>query len=160
MSHLRGNWLLLTLLAIYGAYVGIGMITPKPYVFKVVAILLLMAGGYMFLRYAGKTWDILWRQERGKYGAHHAILGTCELGLGLLYTGMYRLVWDHFGQPDAWSLTWYSSLGAFMIAKGAFRVATSPSDEILSPRFPGGFWKIVLVIFGMIVAFVAGTRFG
>ena len=159
IDHIRGNRLLITLVIIYVAYVGIGWFTPRPYISSVVGILSLMAGTFMFARYAGKAWDILWKQERGKYGAHNAILGATELALGMCYSGMYRLIWNYYGSPETWSGTWFSSLGLFLVAKGAYRMAISPTDDINPHNFPDGFWNVVLWVFAIIIAFIAGTHF-
>jgi len=159
INNLRGNWLLWSLVAIYAAYVGIGYATPRPYISSVVGIMSLLAGSFMFARYAGKAWDILWYRERGKYGAHNAILGAAELALGMVYSGLFRLLWNYFGQPDTWQATWFSSLGLFMIAKGAYRMAISPADEVGTPHFPDGFWNVLLWVFGLVIAFAAGASF-
>lgn len=160
MQHIRGNWLLISLAVIYAAYVVIGHFTPRPYISSVVSIMALMAGTFMFARYAGAAWRVLWKHERGAFGAHQAVLGAAELGLGMVYSGMYRLVWNYYGQPDSWAATWFSSLGLFMIAKGAYRIALSPTDDIPTHRFPEGFWTIILWLFGLICAYVAGATFG
>lgn len=159
-SHIRGNWLLLTLVTVYAAYVLVGHYTPRPYISSVVGIASLIAGLFMFFRYARTAWDIIWNQERGAYGAHNAVLGAAELASGMIYSGSYRLVWNYFGQPESWTGTWFSSLGLFMIAKGAYRVALSPTDDLPSHRFPEGFWTIVLWLFGLMIAYVAGATFG
>lgn len=160
IRHIQGNWLLFTLVVVYAAYVVIGMVTPRPYMSSVVAIMALLAGLFMFGRYAVKAWDIIWNQERGLYGAHNAVLGAAELALGMVYSGMFRLIWNYYGQPDNWSATWFSSLGLFMIAKGAYRVALSPSDDLQTQRFPEGFWTVVMWLFGLMIAYVAGATFG
>lgn len=159
-QHIRGNWLLISLAVVYAAYVCVGMMTPRPYISSVVGIMATLAGAFMFSRYAGKAWDILWNRERGMYGAHNAVLGAAEFSLGLVVSGLYRLAWNYFDQPLAWSGTWVSSLGLFMIAKGAYRMAISPSDDIAQTKFPDGFWSVVIWLFGLMVAFVAGTHFG
>lgn len=158
--HIRGNWLLITLVTIYVSYVLIGHYTPRPYISSVVGIMSLIAGLFMFGRYARTAWDILWNRERGSYGAHNAVLGAAELSLGMVYSGMYRLVWNYFEQPDTWTGTWYSSIGLFMIAKGAYRMALSPTDDLPTHKFPEGFWTVALWLFGLMIAYVAGATFG
>jgi len=160
MRHVRGNWLLITLAVVYAAYVCVGILTPRPYMSSIVGIMALAAGLFMFTRYASKAWDILWNQERGQYGAHNAVLGAAEVALGIVYSGMYRLVWNYYGQPDTWQATWFSSLGLFMIAKGAYRVAISPAEELQSHRMPEGFWTVVMWLCGLMIAYVAGATFG
>lgn len=160
MQHIRGNRLLLTILLIYAVYIFVGHFTPRPYVSSIVGILSLGAGIFMFTRYAATAWDVLWNQERAQYGAHDAVLGAAELALGMIYSGMFRLLWNYFEQPDTWSGTWFSSLGLFMIAKGAYRVALSPSEDLPTHRFPKDFWTIVMILFAMIIAYVAGATFG
>lgn len=159
IEHIRGNWLLLSLMMIYGLFALVGEITPKPYLAFAVGIMAFLSGAFMFVNYAPKAWDILWRKERGKYGAHNAILGGAEFSLGLVVSGGGRLLWYYFDRPEAWSGSWPLSLGLFMVAKGSFRMAISPTDETLSPRFPEGFWAFVLWVSGLVVAFIAGTHF-
>jgi len=160
IDHIRGNRLLLTLVGVYTAYVLFGYFTPRPYMSNVVGILALIAGLFMFARYAGKAWDIVWNRVRGEYGAHDAIVGAAEFAGGMIYSGMYRLVWNFFDQPDAWTGTWFSSLGLFMIAKGAYRVALSPTDELPIHRLPKDFFTIMVILFAIMIAYVAGATFG
>lgn len=129
MKHLQGNWLLFRIDAIYAAYVLVGVSVPRPLMFNAVAILATIGGTVLFARYSREAWKILWDQERGKYGAHHAVLGAAEVGLGLMYMGLFRLTWNYFDQPDSWFATWFSSLGLFMVAKGTFRQGHIPSRD-------------------------------
>jgi hypothetical protein len=160
IQHIRGNWLLITLIIVYVAYGIVGWLTPRPYMSSIVGIMALMSGVFMFSRYAGAAWRVLWGRERGEVGAHQAVLGVVEFAAGIIYSAMFRLVWNYFGQPDSWTSTWFSSLGLFMIAKGAYRVALSPTDDIPTHRFPEGFWTVVLWMFGLMIAYVAGATFG
>lgn len=159
MNHLRGNWLLFRILLFYGLYIGVGLIIPKPYLFSIVSILATVGGIVLFARYAPEAWRILWQQERGQYGAHHAVLGAAEVGLGLMYMGLFRLTWNYFGQPDSWQATWFSSLGLFMIAKGVFRQGMSPNEDALLIGLPRKFWNIFLFAVSMLLAFIAGSYF-
>lgn len=159
MNHLRGNWLLFRILAVYAVYVSIGLILPRPHLFNAVAILAAIGGTVLFARYAREAWRILWNQERASYGAHHAVLGAAEVGLGLMYMGLFRLVWNWFEQPDSWSATWFSSLGLFMVAKGVFRQGTSPGEGSLLIGLPQRFWIWLLWAVCLILAFLAGTHF-
>lgn len=159
MKHIQGNWLLLRILAIYAAYVAIGMAVPRPHIFNAVAILAALGGTVLFARYARETWRILWDQERGAYGAHHAVLGATEVGLGLMYMGLFRLTYNHFGQPETWQTTWFSSLGLFMIAKGVFRQGTSPAENALLIGLPRRFWNWLLFAVCVLTAFLAGTHY-
>lgn len=159
MKHLRGNWLLFRIVVIYALYVAIGIATPRPYMFNVVAILAAVGGTVLFARYSREAWRILWNQERGSYGAHHAVLGAAEVGLGLMYMGLFRLVWNWFGQQDEWSATWFSSLGLFMVAKGTFRQGTSPGEDMILAGLPRRFWNWLLWFVCLMLAFLAGTHF-
>lgn len=160
IQHLRGNRLLLTLAIVYAAFIGVGLITPRPYMSSIVGVVATMTGAFMFSRYAGKAWDIIWNQERGKYGAHDAILGAAEMALGVVYSGLFRLTWTWYGQPDSWQATWFSSLGLFMIAKGAFRIAISPNEDIAPNRMTEGVWTVMMWLFVVMVAYIAGATFG
>lgn len=159
MIKIRHNWLLLQVALIYAGYALIGALTPRPYMASAVSILGLMAGIILFARYAGKAYDILFRMERGEYGGHNSILGAAEMSLGVVYSGMFRLLWVYFGQPDNWTATALSSLGLFMTAKGAYRLAISPSEVDEPSHFPDWFWHRLLWIFGLIIAFICGAHF-
>lgn len=159
-EHLRGNRLLLTLVIVYAAYIVVGIFTPRPYMSSIVGIVATMAGVFMFSRYAGKAWDIIWKRERAKYGAHDAILGAAEMALGIVYSGLFRIAWNWYGQPESWQATWFSSLGLFMIAKGAFRIAVSPNEDLLPHRMTEGVWTIIMWLFVVMTAYVAGATFG
>lgn len=160
INHLRGNWLLLSLIGVYAMFVLVGELTPRPYLAGAVGVMAFLSGMLMFLSYASKAWDILWNRERGPYGAHNAILGGAEFSLGLVVSGGARLAWYYFERPEAWSGHWILSLGLFMVAKGAFRMAISPTDDSLTPRFPEGLWYAVLWMVGLVVAFLAGRFVG
>lgn len=159
MKHLQGNWLLFRIVAIYAVYVVVGISIPRPLIFNAVAILATIGGTVLFARYSREAWRILWNKERGTYGAHHAVLGAAEVGLGLMYLGLFRLVWNYFGQPDAWQASWYSSLGLFMVAKGTFRQGVSPVEDGLLAGLPRRFWNWLLWAVCLMLAFLAGTHF-
>lgn len=159
MKHFQGNWLLFCIVAIYAAYVTVGSLIPRPLMFNAVAILATIGGTVLFARYSREAWKILWDQERGKYGAHHAVLGAAEVGLGLMYMGLFRLTWNYFDQPDRWSATWFSSFGLFMVAKGTFRQGTSPGEDALLAGLPRRFWNWLLWGVCLMLAFLAGTHY-
>jgi hypothetical protein len=46
-----------------------------------------------------------------------------------------------------------------MIAKGAFRLATSPDELDDLHRFYDRYWLIILWLFSLVVVFVAGAHF-
>jgi hypothetical protein len=161
MNHLRGNWLLFRIIAIYAAYVVLGAwVVSWPHMFNLVALFATIGGIVLFARYAREAWHILWDKERGRYGSHHAVLGAAEVGLGLIYMGLFRLVYNYFEQPDAWRATWFSSFGLFIVAKGVFRQGTSPDEDLLLAGLPRRFWNIILMAICVMVAFAAGTQFG
>lgn len=158
MIKLKDNWLLYQIVIVYAIFISIGMFLPKPYVSSATAIAALAAGLLMAARYAETTIDIVMKGRRGVYGAHNAVLGAAELGAGIVYSGLYRLIWIYMDRPQGWSATVWSSIGLFMIAKGAYRMAISPDDVKPSQRFPEGFKMIALWVFGLVIAFVAGTH--
>lgn len=159
MIKFRGNWLLLQVALIYAGYAAMAFFVPRPYVASAVSILALMAGFLLLSRYIGKALDILLRMERGEFGGHNSILGATEMSSGVVYSGMFRLLWVYFGQPETWVSTGLSSLGLFMIAKGAYRLALSPGEVEDPHKFPSWFWSRLLWIFGLIIAFLLGTHF-
>jgi hypothetical protein len=113
----------------------------------------------MLFRFAPKAYDVLFKAERGEYGAHSSILGAAEIASGIVYSGMYRLLWIYFGQPTAWTGTALSSLGLFMIAKGSYRLAISPDDLDTFHQFYDRFWLVILWLFSLVIVFIAGAHF-
>lgn len=160
LENLRGNWLFFRVLAIYTVYAIIGCLVERPIMFNLVAMAATVGGIILFGKYAKEAWRILWKKERGSYGAHHAVLGAAEVGLGLMYMGMFRLVWNYFDQPLTWQATWFSSLGLFMVAKGVIRQGTSTGEDAIVIGLPRRFWTWLVLAVCLIAAFFAGTTFG
>lgn len=161
MIKFKDNWVLWQIVFVYGVFILIGQyIVQRPAISNATAVAALIAGAVMAARYSGEAYRILFKEKRGKNGAHYAILGVAEFGYGLVYSGCYRLLWNHMGQPDAWVGTVWSSLGLLMIAKGAFRLAITPDEVTPVHRFPEGFKMVALLAFGLIVGIVIGTNLG
>lgn len=160
MIKLKGNWLLWQILGVYAVFLVAGdFVIPKPFMSSGTAIMALIAGALMAMRYAGTAAEILLSGRRGEYGAHNAVLGAAEFAFGLVYSGIYRLAFVYFNQPHSWLSSVWGAVGLFMIAKGCFRLAISPDDVTPGHRFPEGFKMIALWVFGLVIAFVAGTHF-
>lgn len=158
MESIRNNRLLLQVLIVYTLYILVGWSLQRPLASSATGILSLMVGVVFAMRYTVPAYRILFLRERGEYGAHNSILGACEISYGMIYSGLFRLFWIYFERPETWSSTVWSSLGLFMIAKGAFRLAISPSQEVELPNFPANFLYVIMWIFGLILAFVAGNN--
>lgn len=161
MIKIRGNWLLWRVIMIYAIFMIVGQyFIPRHAISNATAVCALIAGAVMAARYSGEAYRVLFKEKRGNNGAHSAILGVAEFGYGLVYSGAYRLLWNHMGQPDAWVGTVWSSLGLFAIAKGAYRLAVTPDEVTPVHRFPEGFKMVALLAFGLIVGMVIGTNLG
>jgi len=154
------NWLLIRAIGILVAYCIIGFLTPKPYVSSIIGMGALMVGGMMFVRYVETCYEIVVKQLRSKEGGGHiAILGAGSVGFGLVYSGMFRVIWSYFGSPPEWTGTALSSFGLFMMVLGSYLIARAPDAVQVRSRFPSGFWQKTGVLMLIILAFVAGTHF-
>ncbi|MGA1801500.1 hypothetical protein [Rhizobium sp. HT1-10] len=153
------NWLLLRSVGIFCSYCIIGFFTPKPYVSSIIGMGALMVGGMMFVRYIETCYEIIVKQRRGKMGGHIAILGAGAVGFGLVFSGMFRIIWSYYGSPSEWAGTAISSFGLFMIVLGSYLIARAPDAVQVRSRFPSGFWQKTGVLMLIILAFVAGTHF-
>jgi hypothetical protein len=153
------NRLLLNGLLLFAFYWLVAPLVPKPYVSSAMSLLSLSAGTLMFSRYAEQTWQILWHRERSEAGSHYAILGASLVSLGVVYSGIYSLLWIYFGQPDDWTASATSSFGRGLVAVGFFLMAISPDTDNVGAGYPIGFWRSLGVLLAIILAFIAGTHF-
>lgn len=159
MKRIYKNKLLIHAILIFGTYWAVAFVSPNPYVSSAMSLLSLMAGFLMFGRYVSTSYDILINGERSEVGSHYAILGATTVAAGLIYSGMFSLMWIYFQQPPHWTGTAVSSFGRGMIALGLWLMAISPDSLSHGAKFPNGFWRATLVVMAIIIAFVAGTHF-
>lgn len=154
------NWLLVKAIAILVSYCIVGYFTPKPYISSVTGMFAIMIGGMMFFRYIETAYEILVKQRRGESGGGHiAILGATAVGFGLVYSGLFRIIWNYFESPLDWAGTSTSTFGLFMIVLGSLLIARAPEAVSGPSKFPTGFWRNTIILMGFIVAFVAGMHF-
>lgn len=153
------NWLFIRAIGIFVAYAIVGYFTPKPYISSAIGMFALLVGGLMFFRYIETVYNILIKRDRGEHGGHVAILGAASVGFGMVYSGMYRIIWSYFGSRVEWTGTALSSFGLFMIVLGSYLIARAPEGITAASRFPSGFWQKTMVLMLIILAFVAGTHF-
>ena len=160
MASVFTNRLLLNGTILFAIYVAMGITVPNPYVSSAMSLLSLMAGVAMFSRYAETSYDILFRGERSEGGGHLAVLGASIQSAGVIYTGLFSLLWIYMGQPPEWAGTALSGFGRGLVAVGFWMMTVSPDDPSgTHGKYPSGFWRIVFVACAIVVAFVAGTHF-
>lgn len=160
MVKLKGNWLLWQVIAIYAVYIAVGyFLVPRPFMSSGTAIAAMISGCLLLMRYGALALQILLQGKRGDHGAHDAILGAAELAVGLLYSGVFRLAYVYFGQPESWRSTVWGALGLLAIAKGCFRMFISPNEIVPGHRLPDGLKMALLWSVGLIIAFIAGANF-
>jgi hypothetical protein len=161
MIKLRGNWLLWQVVIIYAAYIIVGVfVVPRPYMSSGTAIASMIAGSLLAMRYGGLAAQILLQGKRGDHGAHDAVMGAAELAIGLIYSGIFRLAYVYFGEPESWRSTVWGALGLLAVAKGCFRMFISPDEVVPGHRFPEGMKMALLWSVGLVIAFIAGANFG
>jgi hypothetical protein len=160
MIKIKGNWLLWQVIAVYVAYIAVGVfLVPKPFMSSGTAIAAMIAGCLLLLRYGALALQILLQSKRGDRGAHDAILGAAELAAGLVYSGVFRLAYVYFREPESWRSNVWGALGLLAIAKGCFRMFVSPDEVAPGHRLPDGLKMALLWAVGLVVAFIAGTNF-
>lgn len=159
MTKLFQNRLLMNGFILLVIYAMMGVVIPNPYVSSAMSLLSMMAGGAMFFRYAETSYQILFHGERSEGGGHLAILGASIQSAGVVYSGLFSLLWIYFGQPPEWAGTAVSSFGRGMIAVGFWMMTVSVDDPAVPSKYPSGFWRMVLIACAIVVAFVAGTHF-
>ena len=161
MTNVLHNRLLIASLSTVFIYIMVGVFTPNPYMSSAMSLLSLLAGAMMFIRYVEFAYKILilgLRSEENS-GSHYAVLGATLLSGGAIYGGMFGLIWVWFGQPQEWTGTAVSSFGRFMMAIGFWLMFISPDAADASSRLPSNFWRAVLTVLAIVIAFVAGTHF-
>lgn len=126
--QIRGNPLLYQILLTYAAFWIAAYFMDKPWLANIVTMIALAAGVSLCWRYTLKSISIILFKERGDYGAHNAVLGTAEIGVGLMWGGIYRVFYYNvLDNPQAWTGSGWAIFSLFLIAKGVLRVAISPS---------------------------------
>lgn len=159
MTKFFQNRLLMNGVILLTIYLAMGITVPNPYVSSAMSLLSMMAGGAMFFRYAETSYEILFRGMRSSGGGHLAVLGASIQSAGVIYSGLFTLIWIYFDQPTEWTGTAYSSFGRALIAVGFWMMTVSADDPAVPSRYPSGFWRMLLIACAIVVAFVAGTHF-
>ena len=141
------------------SYWTVGAAIPKPGMSNVVGIMALLAGIFLFLQYVDTAFGILFKNERDANGAHWAVYGATVAAMGTIYSGAFRLLWNHFGNPTSWQATTTSSFGLALVTGGFLMMGFSHERVKLGNSYPRGFWKVITVIFAIVAAFIAGMNF-
>lgn len=159
MKALFKNRLLLISLVLIAAYWTIAPLIERPAVRNTMSLLSLISGGLMFHRYAYMAYCVLILQDRNDKGAHYAVLGAAISSVGVIWAGLFSILWIYFKQPPEWTATATSSFGSGLIAVGFWLMTISPDSPKIGFGYPIGFARIVLAVFALVLAFVAGTHF-
>lgn len=159
MKKIISNRLLSYCILFLVLYWTFAPIIPKPFVSNAMSLLSIGASILLFSRYAETCYHIIFHQERSEEGSHYAVLGATLAALGVLYSGFFSLLWVYFGQQNEWSASAFSSFGRGLVAIGFFSMAVSYDTVKVNGSYPKGFWRAVLTMFAIVLAFVAGTHF-
>lgn len=159
MKALFKNRLLLISLGLLAFYWTVAPMIDRPYVRNTMSLLSLLAGVLMLNRYAYAAYCVLVLQDRNDKGAHYAILGASTASIGIIWSGIFSILWVYFGQPKEWTATATSSFGSGLIAIGFWLMTISPDTPRIGFGYPIGFGRVVLAVFALVLAFIAGTNF-
>ncbi len=148
--ELRGNWLLFQIVGTYAAFWIIATFADKPWLANMVSGLAIIAGVFLCLRYVPKSLSIILCKERGAFGAHNAVLGAAEIGIGLLWGGMYRILYYNvFEHPAAWVASGWAIFSLF-------RMAWSPTVIGEDYKLPDNSLQVFSFIIGAAIGAVLG----
>ena len=156
MVKIKGNWLLLQIVVVYTAFWILGSMVERPFLSNLISILATIAGIGLAWRYLPQSYRIVFQMVRGENGAHHAIVGVAEFALGLIWQGIYRLVWHSSGRPEEWAGTAFASFGLFLVVKGVIRLVVSPSTIGEDVRLPEGTINFLAILVAVILGVVIG----
>jgi len=130
---------------------------PKPKGSDAVAVGAVCAGIFLAWQYIETFFAILFKGERRQ--GWIAILCVTGIGIGMVVSGTYRLVWNRYDQPAEWIGTATSTFGLAILMMSAFFLGLSHTLTKVEGSYPGGFWRAVLVALAIVIAFVAGQQF-
>lgn len=159
MKKLTDNYLLLASISFLVLYWTIAPLIPKPFIRNVISILSVVVGVGMIERYAVAFYRVLFKRERDGTGAYLAVFGATLAGIGVVFSGMFAILWIYFGMPPEWSATATSSFGMGLICIGVWLITISPDTPRPDSNYPPGFWLKIFWLFGLVAAFVAGAHF-
>lgn len=155
--RLWGNPLLYQILTVYAAFWIVASVADKPWLANIVTVLALIAGAFLCFRYVPRSLSIILKGERGEYGAHNAVLGTAEVGVGLLWGGIYRVFYYNvFDDPQSWTGSGIAIFSLFLISKGVLRVAWSPSTLGEDYKLPENSLQVGSLILGVVIGAIIG----
>lgn len=132
-------------------------LAPKPKGSDAIAIGAVCAGIFLVWQYSETFFDILFRYERRLGWV--AILGATGVGIGMVMNGIYRLVWNRYGQPQEWVASATSTFGLAILVASVFCLGFSHTLTRVGGNYPRGFWHSLLVALAIILAFVAGQNY-
>lgn len=154
---------LLTFLAIgLGTYLILDDYIINPIVTCGFAIMGMLLGAAIVIRYWPGFWDVLINGKRSQSagGAHLAIIGITFIAFSIIYSGLYSLLWSFFGRPETWIGSPSSQIGRVLMIVGCLGIYFAP--DITDQQLPKhSFLGLTLIITGAaIVSFMLGAYFG
>lgn len=147
----------ISIAVLIGAYWFFFPMLPRPKGSDIISVFSVCAGVFLIYQYISAGIEILFRQERRD--GWIAIMGALSVGIGVVFSGGYILVWNRLGQPEAWISSATSAFGRFLIGSGLFAMGISHEVEKIGGHYPREFWRAVIVAFAIIVSFLAGAHF-
>lgn len=160
MANLAENRLLVGFISAILLYWGPGSFLPGSFVSSVASLSLLTFGGLTFSLYAIPAYRVLVHRERDELasGSHLNVLGTFLLSAGLLWSGIYGLVWVFMGQPMGWAGTLTSNFGRSMLGLGMFLSYIAPQATETGIQTTVRMWIWGAVIMAFAAGFILATQ--
>lgn len=132
-------------------------LAPKPKGSDAIAIGAVCAGIFLVWQYSDTFFEILFKHERRLGWV--AILCVTGVGVGMITSGIYRLLWNRYGQPQEWVSSATATFGLAILMVSAFGLGFSHTLTKVDGNYPRGFWHSLLVALAIILAFVAGQNY-
>lgn len=158
MTRILPNRLLWTIVLMIAAYWTIFPVVPRPNGANAISILSICAGIFLFIQYAEAAFLILIKRDRRDGWV--AVLSATIAALGVILSGAYVLLWNYFGQPETWISSAASAFGRALFTAGFFGMGFSHQIMRIGGNYPKGFWRAVVIAFGLVLAFLSGAYFG
>lgn len=159
---LHKNYLLLSMVIGLSAYFVVDDYIISPAVNSGFALLGMLLGGAIVVRYLPGLWDVLIKGRRSELqdGAHLAVIGVSFVAFSIVYSGAYSLAWSFFGRDDSWIGSPSSQIGRVLMIIGCLGLYLAPDVNNQQLRVNSVLEVAVIVILAAAVAFALGTYFG
>ena len=159
---IANNSLLLILLGFMAIYWLFGWYIPNILLSGTVSIFSVLIGIAVTYRYSRGVYSVLVRgvRSQGEDNAHLGALGIPAVAAGVVYGGLYNLVWNYMGTPPEWIGTPMSNFGRVLMAVGFVGLFFSPDAARHRITLSSAAWAISILLTAVIVAFLMGARVG